>query len=125
MKRLVTIICIMSVIVAGSVYSLFWLKNYSEKTAAQLTVISDTAKSDSQKASEDLEQLQREWDKTKSYIGVFVHESPLNTFSECLDECKALLRQEYSDEFQVKIEKAISAVADIYKKELPTLENVL
>ena len=125
MKRLVTIICIMSVIVAGSVYSLFWLKNYSEETAAQLTVISDTAKSDPQKASEDLEKLQREWDKTKSYIGVFVYESPLNTFSECLDECKALLRQEYSDEFQVKIEKAISAVADIYKKELPTLENVL
>ena len=42
MKRLVTIICIMSAIVAGSLYSLFWLKNYSEETAAQLTVIADT-----------------------------------------------------------------------------------
>lgn len=125
MKRLVTIICIMSAIVAGSVYSLFWLKNYSEETAAQLSVIADTAQSDPQKASEELEKLQREWDKTKSYIGVFVHEAPLNTFSECLEECKALLRQEYSDEFQVKIEKAVSAVADIYKNELPTLENVL
>lgn len=125
MKRLITIICIMSAIVGGSIYSLFWLKNYSEETAAQLTVISDTAKSDPQKASEELEKLQREWDETKSYIGVFVHEAPLNTFSEYLEECKALLRQEYSDEFQVKIEKAISAVADIYKKELPTLENVL
>lgn len=125
MKRLITIICMMSAIVIGSVCSLFWLKNYSEKTAAQLSVIADTAKNDPQKAVESIEKLQREWDKTKRYIGVFVHESPLNTFTECLEECEALLRQEYSDEFQVKIEKAVNAVADIYKKELPTLENVL
>ncbi len=125
MKRLITIICLLGAILAGSVYSLFWLKSYSEETAAQLSVIADNAKSDPKKATEELEKLQREWDKTKSYIGVFVHEDPLNTFSECLEECKALLRQEYSDEFQVKIEQAVGTVTDIYKKELPTLENVL
>ena len=57
MKRLVTIICIMSAIVAGSLYSLFWLKNYSEETAAQLAVIADTAQNDPQKASEELEDV--------------------------------------------------------------------
>ena len=105
MKRLITIICLLGAILAGSVYSLFWLKSYSEETAAQLSVIADNAKSDPKKATEELEKLQREWDKTK--------------------ECKALLRQEYSDEFQVKIEQAVGTVTDIYKKELPTLENVL
>lgn len=125
MKRLITIICLLGAIVAGSVYSLFWLKNYSEETAAQLSVIADTAGDDPQKAAEELEKLQREWDETKSYIGVFVHEDPLNTFSECLEACKALLRQGDTDEFQVKIEQAVGAATDIYKKELPTLENVL
>ena len=125
MKRLIIIVSIMTVIIAGSIYSLFWLKNFSEETAAQLAVISDTAKSDPQKATENLEKLRRDWEEAKSRMGIFVHEESLNTFSESLEECKALLRQEYSDEFQVEIEKAISAVNDIYKKELPTLENVL
>lgn len=125
MKRLITIICLLGAIVAGSVFSLFWLKSYSEQTAAHLSAIAEHAQNDPQKAAGELKKLEEDWEEKKSVIGLFVHETPLNTFSEKLESCKALLRQKNVEEFQVEVEKAAAAVLDIYKKELPTLENVL
>ena len=125
MKRLPVICLILGIILAAGIGSLLWLGNYTDEVAQQLESISQTAAADPGAALEELEALQDNWHQTEHWIGVFVHEDPLEVMSDRLEECISLLKQGLYDEFQVRIRQAIFTVRNIYHQEVPSLENIL
>lgn len=125
MKRMIIVCIILTVIIGSAVGSLLWLGSYTDQVAEQLESISQTAEEDRQKALEDLENLQKDWHQKEHWIGVFVHEDPLEVMSDRLDESISLLRQGLYDEFQVRIRQTIFTIRNIYHQEVPNIENIL
>ncbi len=125
MKRVVIVCIILIVIIGSAAGSLLWLGNYTDQVAQRLETISQTAEEDRQKALEDLENLQKDWHQKEHWIGVFIHEDPLEVMSDRLNESIALLKQGLYDEFQIRIRQTIFTIRNIYHQEVPNIENIL
>ena len=125
MKRVVIVCIILIVIIGSAAGSLLWLGNYTDQVAQRLETISQTAEEDRQKALEDLKNLQKDWHQKEHWIGVFIHEDPLEVMSDRLNESIALLKQGLYDEFQIRIRQTIFTIRNIYHQEVPNIENIL
>ena len=125
MKRLIVICCMIGAILAAGIWSLLWLGEYTDRVAEGLETVAELALSDDEAALDELKSIQDDWHQKEHWIGVFVHEAPLEEMSDRLEECVALLRRRMSEDFQVRIRQAIFSVRNIYHQEIPNIENIL
>lgn len=125
MKRLIVICCMIGGILAAGIWSLLWLGEYTDQVAERLEAVAELALSDEEAALKELKSIQDDWHQKEHWIGVFVHEAPLEEMSDRLEECVALLRRRMSEDFQVRIRQAIFSVRNIYHQEIPNIENIL
>lgn len=125
MKRLIVICCMIGAILAAGTWSLLWLSEYTDRVAERLETVAELALSDEEAALDELKSIQDDWHQKEHWIGVFVHEDPLEEMSDRLEECVALLRRGMNEDFQVRIRQAIFSVRNIYHQEIPNIENIL
>ncbi|MGI5856918.1 MAG: DUF4363 family protein [Candidatus Merdivicinus sp.] len=125
MKRLIVICCMIGAILAAGTWSLLWLGEYTDRVAERLETVAELALSDEEAALDELKSIQDDWHQKEHWIGVFVHEDPLEEMSDRLEECVALLRRGMNEDFQVRIRQAIFSVRNIYHQEIPNIENIL
>lgn len=125
MKRLIVICCMIGAILAAGIWSLLWLGEYTDRVAERLETVAELALSDEEAALDELKSIQDDWHQKEHWIGVFVHEDPLEEMSDRLEECVALLRRGMNEDFQVRIRQAIFSVRNIYHQEIPNIENIL
>ena len=125
MKRLIVICCMIGTILAAGIWSLLWLGEYTDRVAERLETVAELALSDEEAALDELKSIQDDWHQKEHWIGVFVHEDPLEEMSDRLEECVALLRRGMNEDFQVRIRQAIFSVRNIYHQEIPNIENIL
>ena len=91
MKRLIVICCMIGAILAAGIWSLLWLGEYTDRVAERLETVAELALSDEEAALDELKSIQDDWHQKEHWIGVFVHEDPLEEMSDRLEECVALL----------------------------------
>lgn len=125
MKRLIVICCMIGAILAAGTWFLLWLGEYTDRVAERLETVAELALSDEEAALDELKSIQDDWHQKEHWIGVFVHEDPLEEMSDRLEECVALLRRGMNEDFQVRIRQAIFSVRNIYHQEIPNIENIL
>lgn len=124
-KRLFLIIGIILAIIFLSIFSLFYLKNYTEKTSDTLETITQIIQQDKEKALKELEKLCDDWNNSKNKMGIFIHEERIEEVSDHLDNCYAHLDKGNTESFLVEAEETLIAIEEFYEKELPTIQNIL
>ena len=125
MRRLIIIGSMLAAILIAGLWSLAWLGQYTEDLAQRLESAAEEALTDPDAALNSLLAIQEDWHHKEHWIGVFVHEDPLQELSDRLEECIALLRQRQSADFQVRIRQAVFTARNIYHQEIPNIENIL
>ncbi len=111
-KRILIISVILVTIISLCIYSLVYLKNYTEDISASLSSANSKA---------DIEEVLKNWDKEKKKIGLFVHEDAVNEITDSIESCYSNYGTEF---FETEIKKTTLSLRELYENELPTFYNV-
>lgn len=124
MKRLLIICTVLAAIIAGGILSLSALYFYSRELSSGLEQAAALAAPEPQASLYRICEIQEDWERKEPYIGLFVHEDPLLTFSEQLERCRLLLKNGQNEEAQNEMLFAAYMIRNLFHQQLPTLENI-
>lgn len=123
MKRLITSICILAVIVAGSVISLYVFKNKNTELISIINSAQDLAKQNkTDQAEEELERLDRFWSDYHILTSYFLQNTKLDELATSVSKLKGLLGD---DEFFSECDSIKYGVNMLYENEFPYIHSIL
>lgn len=124
MKRLILCITILTVIISGSVSSLFLLKNKNQKLINTLDSITEYAEDEkTDQALEKIKEFSRSWKDYYICVSFLVESSRLEDISESCAKLEALLLKN-SEELYSECETIKYGITLIYNNEFPYLHSI-
>lgn len=124
MKRLILCITILTVIISGSVCSLFLLKNKNQKLINTLDSITEYAEDEkTDQALEKIKEFSRSWKDYYICVSFLVESSRLEDISESCAKLEALLLKN-SEELYSECETIKYGITLIYNNEFPYLHSI-
>ena len=124
MKRLITCIIILVLIISGSTYSLYVFDKKNDDITDHIDYIQTLYKQNkTDEAEEELTRLDRFWDEYYNYMSFIVQSTKLEDISLSVSKLKYLLKKD-SDEFLSECESIKYGIQMIYDSEYPHLHSV-
>lgn len=116
MKRVKLITAILILILLLQGWGLWHLHQYAEQLSGELQSIATNA------SLPQLEELTRSWEKERQILGLYLHEAPLDLVEENLYAAMDAMAMEESP--APMLYEAIRAAKDLWRREIPTLDNI-
>lgn len=124
MKRLITCVIILVLIISGSTYSLYVFDKKNDDITDHIDYIQTLYKQNkTDEAEEELTRLDRFWDEYYNYMSFIVQSTKLEDISLSVSKLKYLLKKD-SDEFLSECESIKYGIQMIYDSEYPHLHSV-
>ncbi len=124
MKRLITCVIILVLIISGSTYSLYVFDKKNDDITEHIDYIQTLYKQNkTDEAEEELTRLDRFWNEYYNYMSFIVQSTKLEDISLSVSKLKYLLKKD-SDEFLSECESIKYGIQMIYDSEYPHLHSV-
>lgn len=124
MKRLITCVIILVLIISGSTYSLYVFDKKNDEITEHIDHIQTLYKKNkTDEAEEELTRLDRFWDEYYNYMSFIVQSTKLEDISLSVSKLKYLLKKD-SDEFLSECESIKYGIQMVYDSEYPHLHSV-
>lgn len=124
MKRFVTSVIILVLILAGSIYSLFVFDRKNDELTQQIDYIQTLYKENkTDKAEEELTRLNRFWNEYYIFMSFIVQSTKLEDISLSVSKLKYLLSED-SEEFLSECDAIKKGIKMVYDSEYPHLHSV-
>lgn len=124
MKRLITCVIILVLIISGSTYSLYVFDKKNDDITEHIDYIQMLYKQNkTDEAEEELTRLDRFWNEYYNYMSFIVQSTKLEDISLSVSKLKYLLKKD-SDEFLSECESIKYGIQMIYDSEYPHLHSV-
>ncbi len=124
MKRLITCVIILVLIISGSTYSLYVFDKKNDDITEHIDYIQTLYKQNkTDEAEEELTRLDRFWNEYYNYMSFIVQSTKLEDISLSVSKLRYLLKKD-SDEFLSECESIKYGIQMIYDSEYPHLHSV-
>lgn len=124
MKRLITCVIILVLIISGSTYSLYVFDKKNDDITNHIDYIQTLYKQNkTDEAEEELTRLDRFWNEYYNYMSFIVQSTKLEDISLSVSKLRYLLKKD-SDEFLSECESIKYGIQMIYDSEYPHLHSV-
>lgn len=124
MKRLITCVIILVLIISGSTYSLYVFDKKNDDITDHIDYIQTLYKQNkTDEAEEELTRLDRFWNEYYNYMSFIVQSTKLEDISLSVSKLRYLLKKD-SDEFLSECESIKYGIQMIYDSEYPHLHSV-
>lgn len=124
MKRLILCITILLVIISGSIFSLFLIKNKNQELITALDTITEYAEDEkTDQALEKIKEFSRSWKDYYICVSFIVESSRLEDISASCAKLEALLLKS-SEELYSECEAIKYGITLIYNNEFPYLHSI-
>lgn len=124
MKRFVMAILILTLFLAGAVFSLIITKKESDKIMQSLSELQEICEQGESGAYEAALLVVEEWEYYRTKIGLLVHSEKLLDIQGKITMLPGLIKKD-SDEIIASIDSICSDISWIYKREIPVIDNIL
>lgn len=130
MKRLVTILSLLVVILGVAVGGIFYIKVTTERFSAELDQISGQIllvgdEISSATLTKEVDSLCKEWEKTEKLLGMYLKHEDMGEISKNLQKLRGYCQVAYLKEAVPLVVELQFSLHHLYEEELPTLKNIL
>ena len=126
MKRLVTSVILLILIIGLSVFTLFNLQAHKEKILARTEEIRSMAQDpDPQVLAEKSRELFDDWNDQEEILVLYIRHDILDQITQLLAELPALAEYEDYAVFFGRLDVVSALMDDLWKSNLPTYRNLL
>lgn len=130
MKRLVTILILLSVILGVSIGGVYYIKITTEEISEKLTEISQQISSQGEDVEADslsaqVNRLCEKWEKSEKILGTYLKHDDTGEIAKNLEKLRSYCQVEYFKEAIPLIEELKYSLHHLYEEELPTPKNIL
>lgn len=126
MVRQISIICLLIVIIIGSLFGINYLKNTTNNMIDTLSQLEAYVKDNNiDEAIETCKKLESDWQQYIVKLAIFIRDDMLHSIHSMISPLKTLAENREYSLLMYEIEKIKTILTDLYTSELFRIDNIL